>query len=199
MLFKCLKCLENKEKDAFGRGPKNNRCYICCTCKEKLKVKQKQKYAQWYAAIKDTPEYKQKNREKAARNYNPEEKAAYFRKYNAENKEKLITQRHMRRKNKPAKSLFSSAKKRAFEKGYAFNITLEDIKVPEVCPILGIPLIVGQGRPIPSSPSLDRIKPELGYTKGNVRVVSHRANQLKSDGTLEEMRLIVRDLERLLS
>ena len=47
----------------------------------------------------------------------------------------------------------------------------------------------------PDSPSLDRIVPELGYVKGNIRVISNRANHLKSDATLEEHRKILLDAE----
>ena len=43
----------------------------------------------------------------------------------------------------------------------------------------------------PASPSLDQIVPGLGYVKGNVQVISHRANTLKSDGTLEEFKKLV--------
>jgi hypothetical protein len=41
----------------------------------------------------------------------------------------------------------------------------------------------------------DRKDNARGYVKDNVRVISWRANRLKSDATLEELRLLVRDLE----
>lgn len=41
-----------------------------------------------------------------------------------------------------------------------------------------------------NSPSIDRLVPHKGYVKGNVRVVSNRANRFKQDCTLEEMELI---------
>jgi hypothetical protein len=37
------------------------------------------------------------------------------------------------------------------------------------------------------SPSLDRIKPELGYVPGNIQVISARANVMKNDATPEEL------------
>lgn len=71
--------------------------------------------------------------------------------------------------------------------GVPFSLVLEDIKVPEVCPILGIPLCPGVGRHGPGSPSIDRIVPSLGYVPENILVVSHRANQIKSNATPSEL------------
>jgi hypothetical protein len=61
--------------------------------------------------------------------------------------------------------------------------------VPDKCPILGIELFIsekGVGR-TDNSPSLDRIIPSLGYVKGNIAVISQRANRIKNDATLEEI------------
>lgn len=88
------------------------------------------------------------------------------------------------------KRLLVSAKYRAVKTGVAFNLTLEDVVIPEICPVLGIDLIAGVEKWAPSSPSLDRINHALGYIKGNVRVISWRANNLKRDGTAEEFERI---------
>lgn len=68
--------------------------------------------------------------------------------------------------------------------------------IPTRCPALGIPLFTGRGRHGPNSPTVDRIVPELGYTKGNVVVLSHKANRLKGDATLPELLAVVRWLQR---
>lgn len=80
-------------------------------------------------------------------------------------------------------SLLSRAKVRSKEFNLPFNLTLDDIIVPERCPILDIEIKCGKGKMISSSPSLDRVIPELGYVKGNVCVISQEANRLKSDLT----------------
>lgn len=67
--------------------------------------------------------------------------------------------------------------------------------IPAVCPVLGIPIRPAVGRHDAHSPTLDRIYPEHPYTRWNVRVISYRANNLKSDMTLAEARLILKDLE----
>lgn len=103
-------------------------------------------------------------------------------------KQGYITARH--NKN-PEKMMLRSAKSRAKKKGLPFNITVEDIIVPEYCPVLKIKLEAngGTGGAKRNSPSLDRIIPELGYVKGNVQVISNAANLLKGNSTPEDMLL----------
>ena len=92
----------------------------------------------------------------------------------------------------PAGRLVETAKARAKARGVPFGLTAADVDVPFRCPVLGIKLVPGQGRngPIDSSPTLDRIIPALGYVRGNVIVVSWRANRIKNDATIEELRSI---------
>jgi hypothetical protein len=97
------------------------------------------------------------------------------------------------------RKIHTRVKSRAKALGISFNLDVADIVIPQVCPVLGIPLRLEIGRKgySPYSPSVDRIKPELGYIKGNVRVISARANLLKNNATLEELLLVVQDMERL--
>jgi len=39
---------------------------------------------------------------------------------------------------------------------------------------------------------LDRIIPELGYVKENIKVISFKANSLKRDGSIEDFEKIIR-------
>ena len=99
------------------------------------------------------------------------------------------------RKNNPIKQMVIAAKSRALRKNLPFNITIEDVTIPNMCPVLGIPIVIGQGkvdRSTPdNAPSLDRIVPAKGYTKGNVQVISKRANALKWDSTIEELEKVL--------
>ena len=88
----------------------------------------------------------------------------------------------------PRSPMWSRAKYRAKQKGMEFNITKEDIIIPDTCPLLGTPM---------ESPSLDRIDSSKGYIKGNVWVISNRANTLKNDATLQELKTLVENLEAL--
>jgi len=103
-------------------------------------------------------------------------------------------QREWARKN-IASTLITHAKIRARKLGILFDITKSDIEVPEFCPILGIKLEVADGKIADSSPTIDRIIPELGYIKGNVMVISWRANRIKNNATVEELRKIANWLE----
>jgi hypothetical protein len=93
-------------------------------------------------------------------------------------------------------SMWSHAKGRAKRDFLAFNIELSDIVVPEECPALGIPLKYSTKIVSPNSPSLDKIIPSLGYVKGNVRVISQRANSIKRDATLGELEALVQWLRK---
>jgi hypothetical protein len=84
--------------------------------------------------------------------------------------------------------LLRSARYRSKQSGIPCNIDLSDVVIPTHCPALGIPLRFGSTSE--NSPTLDRIIPALGYTKGNVIVVSDLANRIKSTGTpLEVLRV----------
>jgi len=111
------------------------------------------------------------------------------------------------RSNNPVRYLCSNmlaqAKRRAQSSGRAFNLTLEDLRrlvVPR-CPILGTELVweyrhgLGLGA---HSPSLDRIDNSLGYVKGNVAIISHRANSMKNAATTEELQSILHYMQNSL-
>lgn len=85
--------------------------------------------------------------------------------------------------------MLRDAKTRAKEYDVPFTITLDDIVIPERCPVLGVRLYRGQGRH-PHSPSLDRLVPGMGYVPGNVIVVSRHANIIKSDATPSQIRAV---------
>lgn len=82
--------------------------------------------------------------------------------------------------------MYHGAKARAKRKGLPFDIDLADIVVPPICPVLGIPM---------DKPSIDQHRPGAGYTKDNITIISHRANLLKSNATLAELKAIVAYLE----
>lgn len=83
--------------------------------------------------------------------------------------------------------LWRAARARARKRGIPFDLLLEDIVIPPVCPVLGLPM---------DRPSLDRFDPTRGYTPDNIRVISTRANTLKSDGTVAELELVLAYMRR---
>lgn len=102
-------------------------------------------------------------------------------------------------------SLVSGARSRAKSKNLPFDIDLdyirsmvgENAELALNCPIFDIPLdwsrIRNNGnRAMSNSPSLDRIDPERGYVKGNVWIISYRANVIKNDASHEELKLVTK-------
>lgn len=96
----------------------------------------------------------------------------------------------------PRVRFLGRAKNRAKKFKLPFNITLEDIIIPEICPLLNIKIFRGVRKLCSNSPSLDRKIPNLGYVKGNIWVISHKANAIKNDATLQELKLITHNLEK---
>lgn len=95
----------------------------------------------------------------------------------------------------PEHHLWTAARDRHIRRGIPFSITLADIHIPEFCPVLGLRLEPGVGKFHAASPSLDRIDPHGGYTHGNIVVMSFRANELKRDATLSELRAVLKYMQ----
>lgn len=91
--------------------------------------------------------------------------------------------------------MIQAAKQRAEHAGLPFDLTEEDIEIPDVCPALGIPLVQATGQATDNSPSLDRIEPLKGYVRTNIRVISNRANILKRDASWAELKKLARYME----
>jgi hypothetical protein len=93
------------------------------------------------------------------------------------------------RLRKPEQCLLSSARNRARLKGIPFDLKVEDIVIPELCPVLGIPLTRNMGNHggTTSSATIDRIVPEKGYVKGNIQVMSMLANNMKANASKEQL------------
>lgn len=83
--------------------------------------------------------------------------------------------------------MLKTAQWRAKKAGIPCTITVEDIRIPERCPVLGIELKRGTRGFTDNSPTLDRVRPELGYVPGNVCVISFRANSIKREASLAEL------------
>jgi hypothetical protein len=94
----------------------------------------------------------------------------------------------LRRLQAPARALWERARRRALKRGLEFSINRDAIFIPATCPAFGIPIRIGDARS-DNSPSLDRVDASRGYVAGNVRVISDRANRLKGDRSLDELRL----------
>lgn len=170
VLKKCSKCKKNKDTSQFNtHSCTRDRLDSCCY------------------ACKAT----------AARRYywkNVKRLRKQSRLYSRKNKKKLRASKLA----DPRKFLLCYAKYRAKKQGLAFRLTVNDIVVPVVCPVLGIPLVIGRGigGAIDASPTIDRRIPEKGYVPENITVMSKRANVIKNNATVQEIRKLLAWMER---
>lgn len=122
----------------------------------------------------------------------------YAKKRMAEDPNYSVGRNQLWRANSPKKYMLSRVRPRALSLGVPFDLTVEDFEIPEFCPVfpeIRLEFSMTSRRP-ENTPTLDRIIPDLGYVKGNVQVISMRANRLKSDASEEELRAILGYIER---
>lgn len=144
---------------------------------------------------RDDPRYKESIR-KTRKKYNdrklqdPEFKAMHAARNNARLKE---------RRSAPetwARWALNQIRARAKRDGLVFNLTPEDLTPPKICPALHVPIVYGGSSGEMYAPTVDRLRPSLGYVKGNVRVISRRANSIKSDGSVAEVMAVAAWMRR---
>lgn len=87
----------------------------------------------------------------------------------------------------------SNTKSVCEKQGVPYDVTVDDLApFPLTCPVLGVPINwMNTGATANDSPSIDRMIPELGYTKGNVRVISQKANRLKGNASVDELEALL--------
>lgn len=125
--------------------------------------------------------YKEKNKE-------------HIKEYHKQYSKKNYSTEKRRKKyiNNVESELYHHAKHRSKTKGLEFNISKEDIIIPDVCPVFGTPINFNNKHNVPT---LDRLDSNKGYIKGNIQVISSKANRLKNNGTIEEFKKIISYME----
>jgi hypothetical protein len=101
-----------------------------------------------------------------------------------------------KRKRNPVAYLIPQIKYRCKQKGMDFDLSIEDLEIPEVCPILEIPLFQSVGKRTDNSYSIDRVDNSLGYVKGNCRIISMAANVRKGDLTIMQVEKLLAYMKR---
>lgn len=152
-------------------------------------LEQRRKYQREYAARKkrEDPSFVQRQKEAARKYHSSESGKEKQRRWKLANAEKYKAGQDACRWSKPIVYMLAGARARAKRKGLDFDLRVEDIQIPETCPVLGLKLAFNRGFPKPNSPTIDRVDNNRGYVKDNVRVISHRANAIKSNATLGEL------------
>lgn len=195
----CTKCKLEKEfsnfyKDKKGKNGLQSKCKLCVDT-------QKITYRQTHKVERSIYEKNQNLINPEWRTKRAKRNKTYYENLKIENSEVLLNMRNRSkeflrnlRKDNPAYFLLKSAKTRAKKQNLAFNLELEDLIIPSHCPILEIELFKGISKTCNNSPSLDRIIPELGYIKGNVKVISHLANMMKSSADIQSLRMFSKNI-----
>jgi hypothetical protein len=212
--MKCSRCKLNKQECEF------NGCKWCNLCREKA-AKYRLKHLDDMKNITINQDEKRCNRCKVIKYKNEFNKyqdkcsicQSYCDSYYENNKEQEIKRalksqkaqgrerindykKNLIRRN-PINYILTRTRCRAKKLGLPFNITHEDIVIPKRCPIFGYELKISEGQQADCSPSIDRIIPELGYVKGNIQIISWRANDLKKNATIDELKKLVSYLEEI--
>lgn len=97
-----------------------------------------------------------------------------------------------------AKDALANAKQRARKGNFIFSLSMSDLieRVVPTCPLLGLPLVYSGDDLRSNAATLDKKYPDRGYTPDNIGIISHRANRLKSDSSIEELQTLLNNLIR---
>lgn len=91
------------------------------------------------------------------------------------------------------KTLYNRLKASAKKRDIEFSLTVPELcelSYPLTCPIFGMKLEFNRDCYKDNSYSIDRRDNMIGYHIDNIIVVSYRANQLKSNATNEELKML---------
>jgi len=200
-LKNCSKCKQEKQKTEFSANVSmkdglNPLCKVCDLGKHELLARKYQKKHESELPIHNEEELKTCTKcgtQKTVRDFAIDTKrknglCVWCRSCVSANSK-------LHRANNVTRYLFRSARNGAKQRGLEFSITEEDLVVPEHCPIFGFKMEPGGKRS--TSPSVDRIDNTKGYIPGNVVVVSVKANHVKSDCSMEELKRLVEFYESL--
>lgn len=193
----CCQCKIEKPLEDFVKDNRRSDGHstLCKECKRKRDRER-------YARIKNDPEYHKRKLEHSAkyRATHKEHIKEYSNEYNMRpevvERKAIWYQNNKKNRNINGQiiDMITRAKNRAIEKGVPFNLTIEDVTYTDICPLLNIPLNWEGGPRTKNTPSLDRIIPEKGYIKGNVRIISNLANMMKSYASSEELKTFSKNI-----
>ncbi len=86
----------------------------------------------------------------------------------------------------------------AYARKLDFNLTYEDLLLPEYCPILGVKLTYGSNMNSEHGATVDRIDTNKGYIKGNIIIMSRKANAMKSNCNLDNLLIFCKNINKLI-
>lgn len=156
---KCSSCGKLKDESEFyhNKSSKDGLTHQCKQCMSEYRASKREHYKEYMAYRREV------------------------------DNETIKANRRKHYRNHPESRMLMAAKQRAKNQGLEFNLTIDDIVIPDKCPLLEVPFVAGEKGNYEYTPSLDRIDPTKGYIKGNVWVITKRANTMKNSATREEL------------
>ncbi len=125
---------------------------------------------------------------------NPEQANAHKRRWRQKNSVQQAELCKRWERQRPTVRMVYAAKARAKALGLPFGLEPAQLLIPLQCPFCGRDLNqnldTGKGRTgyeRKSSPSLDKLRPELGYVLNNVQIICYSCNNQKRDATPASM------------
>lgn len=177
--LRCTKCPQIGREESVRRARAN----------PVLRERARATTAAWLVRkLESDPDYSRRIGRKthATRKRKMEEDAVYA------NQRKLKAREQARRRKQSAEKWaavrVSKIRATAASRGLECSIDAGDITWVDSCPILGIPLTRNACGYADNCASVDRIDNSKGYIKGNVWVISHKANMMKGAATIDELR-----------
>lgn len=203
---KCYKCGQIKPIDEFVKDKRNpcGHSTLCKKCKSEMD-------REYHKRVMEDPEKHLKILEQSreSKKRNKEQNQKSWTEYNArpevKEKKKQWAEEHSIKNTMTyeqyVKEMLRHAKYRAKSLNLPFNLTSDDIVIPEKCPLLNTKLDWKSTRfSNPENvPSLDKIIPEKGYVKGNVAIISMKANTMKQDASIEMLLTFAKNIEKYLN
>ena len=206
----CIVCGKQWTVEVRDRNKGKSKHCMCEDCRKSLTVAEKQKYYRQHEGkaileereclncghkwVVDVKIYKIGNLSRTACFCNDcnkllsnwQKKAIMIEKVDGFKEKNAQSKRDSRLRNF-VHSMWKKTQERAAKNGLDFNIEESDIVIPDICPILEVPFEFGTQGNYPYSPSLDRIDNSKGYVKGNIQVISSKANSMKNSATFDEL------------
>jgi len=176
--LKCSECKEKKEEKDFYISTKNIKRGFDYRCKECCK--------------KRTVAYHYENRGKILKKWKTKRDTLTL-----EQKEEIAKKNQEWRRTDIRKRLLWRAKERSNRINVFCNLELEDIIIPEKCPLLEEKFVYGSTHNKWMTYSIDRIDNSKGYVKGNIQVITYLANTMKSKATKEQLVVFAKNILKL--
>lgn len=172
---KCLNTYNRHQLDRASKGMSPIITAVCPICGKTFQKKGTDKYCK---------ECKTTHTRYFLENFTQEQKEA-----TAQKKREQLIKNYVHHK-------LMQCKKRAEKRGIEFNLEESDIIIPDKCPILEVPLIIGTKGDYAYSPSIDRIDNSKGYIKENVQIISNKANSMKNSASPKELLAFIKNIKR---